>query len=252
VAQIRGKPIYVVSDVALIPLSSRTAAAQAISQAKKTSKAGKKPSAETGDTDDEDDAASATTLTEVEDHESPAHSPAEPPGTPELQTPLSPRKKGTSVVTNVIQNRGNYGRFAERWFSKSGWRASASRKQTMSDEEDDLTREQKRQGLEALPEEQGEGEAPLVGVEADKAATDKGQTEEAATEESPKPPNLPSQDVLQSLAPKILRTIKLFFAANSFFFSYDYDISHTISEQDSSSSTLPLFKRFEPLVSHSF
>jgi len=245
VAQIREKPVYTITGVTLIPLSSRTEAANAISQANKTLKQGKTTDAE--ETDDDDDNHSVTQTDE--EHDVPG-SPADAPATLDVQKGLSQLKQGTSVVADVIKDKGKYGRFAERWFSKGGWQASANRQPSMSPE-DDLTREQKRQGIDALPEDSKPEEAPAF-AEAEKAAEVNDETKEASAEELAKPPPSPSQSVLKSLTPRVLRTAKLYFASRSFFFSYDYDISHSMSKQDGHSSPVPLFKRFDPLVSQAF
>ncbi|GAB7341978.1 hypothetical protein MBLNU457_g0276t1 [Dothideomycetes sp. NU457] len=240
VAQIREKPVYTITGVTLIPLSSRSEAANAISQANKTLKHGKSTDAE--ETDDEDDNHSVTQTDE--EHDVPG-SPADPPATLDVQKGLSQLKQGTSVVADVIKDKGKYGRFAERWFSKGGWQASANRQPSMSPE-DDLTREQKRQGIDALPDDSKPEEAP-ASTDAEKAAEVNDESEEASAEELAKPPSSPSQGVLKSLTPRILRTAKLYFASRSFFFSYDHDISHSVLKQDSHSSPMPLFKRFDPL-----
>ena len=245
VAQIREKPVYTITGVTLIPLSSRTDAANAISQANKSLKQGKTTEVEGSETDDEDDTHSVTQTDEEQDVPG---SPTDAPATLDVQKGINQLKNSTSVVADVIKDKGKYGRFAERWFSKGGWQASANRQPSMSPE-DDLTREQKRQGIDALPEDSKADEAPAP-TEEEKAADVNVETKEASAEELAHSPPSPSQTVLKSLTPRILRTAKLYFASRSFFFSYDYDISHSMSKQDSRSSPLPLFKRFDPLVSY--
>ena len=246
VAQIREKPVYTITGVTLIPLSSQIDAANAISQANKSLKQGKTAEIEGAETDDEDDNHS---VTQTDDEQDVPGSPTDAPATLDIQKGIGQLKKSSSVVADVIKDKGKYGRFAERWFSKGGWQASANRQPSMSPE-DDLTREQKRQGIDALPEESKIDEAPALKEEEITADVNE-ETKEVSAEELAKPPPSPSQTVLKSLTPRILRTAKLYFASRSFFFSYDYDLSHGMSKQEIRSSPVPLFKRFDPLVSFS-
>jgi hypothetical protein len=62
-------------------------------------------------------------------------------------------KKSTTFVKDVVQDKGLYGRFANKWFSKSGWTASGRKRQGMSEEEK-LTAEQAREADKALPEDE--------------------------------------------------------------------------------------------------
>ena len=169
-----------------------------------------------------------------------------PRGSTDAQKGLGSLRAGTSVVADVIKDRGKYGRVAEKWFSKAGWKATASGKQSMNSEED-LTREQKRQGIESLPNDikPSEESAPGKGNNATQVNQ---EAEEEAAEQAEKAVPPPNEDILQSLTPRILGTTKLFFASKSFYFSYDHDISHSLSNQEPGSSTLPLYTRFDPLV----
>ena len=113
--------------------------------------------------------------------------------------------------------------------------------------EEDLTREQKRQGLEALPDDSKASDStpdPQRTKEAQEESVEKvkEQTEEQKTSAKP------TESVLQSLSPRILRTTKMFFSSRNFYFSYDYDISRSLSRQETNASNIPLFNRFDPLV----
>lgn len=247
---IRGKPVYAVTDVTLIPLASQGEASKAIAQANKAAKNSKG----TGGTDlqsdehSDNDEDKSSVMSEDEGAD-------ESPTTPEAPIESSEKagimQKGSSVIADVIKDKGKYGRFAEKWFSKGGWNATVGRNQGMSSE-DDLTREQKRQGIEALPADSKADEATAVTEDIKPTQTTLEETIEGKKEEQKeesKSSATQHQSVLESLTPRILRSTKLFFASRNFYFSYDYDLSRSLSRQGSSSSSVPLFKRFDELVS---
>jgi len=229
----------VITDVALIPLSNHADAEHEIAEAKKATRLAKPETADSGSEEEED--SHSSTITEDDEHED-ASEPSSTPG-----DSLDPPKPGalqktTTVVSDVIKNKGQYGRFAQKWFSKGGWKTEGRRKQGMSSEENlSLTAEQKQQAAESLPEDKkDETENAPLGPE----ATNSGEIESSVQSDGP-----PPESVMQSLTPRILKATKLYFASRSFYFSYDYDISHSISRQELKTSSLPLYKCFDPLVS---
>jgi hypothetical protein len=236
VAQIRGKPVYVITNVALIPLASQSEAQHAIQHAKSSLKSNKPESLDTSD--DEDDSASSTADDEHDDNTS-VGLPDEP-----LHVPKGSVNKATTVVTDVIKNKGQYGRFAQRWFSKGGWKSDGIRKQGMSANEDDLSMEQKKQAQDSLPDNKKD-EVESAPVDAQSEAPTSNE-EQPSTESTPV---APGDNTLATLIPRILKTTNLYFTSRSFYFSYDYDLSRSLSRQESSSASVPLYKRFDPLVS---
>ncbi|TLD06792.1 hypothetical protein E2P81_ATG10394, partial [Venturia nashicola] len=227
VANIRGKPIYSIKDVILIPLSSQADAESAILGANTALKQGKQTSAEdTEESDIEDDAETGSVNDETPDRAAEA-----------LQAPDSTvLKKSTTFVKDVVQDKGRYGRFANRWFSKSGWAASGRKRQGMSEEEK-LTAEQAREADKVLPSDEQASQTIEV-PEVNEVPPAQESTKE--TQKSPK-----ASSTIESLTPRILRSARMYFSASSFFFSYDHDLSTSL--QTSSTSTLPLWKRFDPL-----
>ncbi|QSZ33271.1 hypothetical protein DSL72_002859 [Monilinia vaccinii-corymbosi] len=102
VAQVQGKPIYVITGVALTPLASKAEADDSIGR----TKAGLLQSNEghsLGETDSEGEFSANND--EVEDEANTANT----------EIPK------TSVAEDVISKKGGYGRFAQKWFSKKGW-----------------------------------------------------------------------------------------------------------------------------------
>jgi hypothetical protein len=227
IANIRGKPIYSIKDVTLIPLSSQAAAEEAILSAGKAITQDKKTAAEdTEESDIEDDAETASVNEET------SSKAAEALDAPD-NTVL---KKSTTFVKDVVQDKGLYGRFANKWFSKNGWAANGRKRQGMSEEEK-LTAEQAREADKVLPE--GEQVSETVDAPGAVGVPSTTETNKDVKESSTAKSNI------ESLTPRILRSARLYFSASSFFFSYDYDLSTSI--QATSNSTLPLWKRFDPL-----
>lgn len=242
VAQIRGKPIYKITDVSLIPLSSQADADKAITSARehlrrhnRTNIAGEDDTA----SEDEDDAPSVTDSL-VEDHA---------PVPTEVKDPVTgqkgPGKQDTSVAADVIQRKGVYGRFADKWFSRKGWSDDQRRTQGLTSDEN-LAAKNAPKNVESIPNKEEQAKSPSV--------TDALPSRDSNAPDVVKPEEIPQalegqKDATTiALLPKILQTTRMYFSSGNFFFSYDYDLSHGIGNSRPNSS-LPLFKQFDPLVS---
>ncbi|KAF2276871.1 SacI domain-containing protein [Westerdykella ornata] len=243
VAQICGNSIFKITDVALIPLSSQSDAQLALTAAREhVQRHIKTPSededASESETDDNDtlsvtdsivDAGPDTTLEQVKDP---------------VTEQKAPVERKTSVAEDVIQKKGVYGRFAERWFSKKGWSTESRRVQGLSSEED-LATTNNQIGVESsVPEESTRS----VTDSNDNGIPTSGENEREAVspEEIPKALEGQKDSTTMALLPKILRTTKLYFGSGNFFFSYDYDLSRGIGQQQADSN-LPLFLQSDPL-----
>lgn len=242
-AQIRGKPIYKITDVALIPLSSQADADEAIVSAKEHLNRHAKAIAdgeEESESESEDDAPSVSDSLGDD----------VPPPPTEVKDPVTGQKgpvdRRTSVAEDVLQKKGMYGRFADKWFSKKGWSADSRRVQGMSSEED-LARTRKPKNVESTIPTEEVRSSSSSDPEALPVA-DKDIAEPVSPEDIPKAFVGPKDSTTITLLPKILRTTKMYFASGNFFFSYDYDLSRSIDQQQPNSS-LHLFKQFDPLVS---
>ncbi|KAJ9656783.1 hypothetical protein H2201_008435 [Coniosporium apollinis] len=229
VAQIRGKPIYVITDVALIPLSSQADANKAITQAReslqKRSRAegtGEEPES---DTSDDESVTYADTAT-YEDS-----LPSTPPPEEDTQaTTATKRERRSSIAEDVVVKKGAYGRFADRWFSKRGWSTEGRRKLGMSSEEDLNHQQEPRSSSTALQSDHGavEDEDPEK-FEAVEAGTSGGKDVDQSPGVIKEVAEDPSQDVVTSMMPKIVR------------------ITRFLGKQTTGHSSLPLFKLFDPL-----
>lgn len=208
VAIIRGFPVYVVTEVAITPCTSQRDATDAVDQTsthlnKKTTDTNVIDGAET---EDETDIETAS-LNDAGDDDS-----VDEQRLADAQQALGRR---SSVAEDVISKKGSYGRFAQRWFSKSGW-----------------TQDQKR-NLGLSNAEAKQADPPTAKVES---------TKEAAEQ-------VGATGTVTSLLPKLLRTAQIYFGSSrSFYFSYDYNITRSLPSQHKSKWTdMPLHKAVDPL-----
>ncbi|KAH9835944.1 SAC1-recessive suppressor of secretory defect [Teratosphaeria destructans] len=240
VAQVQGRAIFAISVVTLIPLESQSEAARAITAAQKH--AGQRAGAVAEETDDSDFGEDAETES-IGDDES-----KQPPEAAALEPPRAGViSKSSSFVKDVVQDKGKYGRFAERWFSKGGWKADGRKRQGMTSEENlALTEEQRKEAAAVLPDD---GSQPHTSEGSDEAPglinTVEGNDREAAKSEEDIRLPIKQKSVIESLTPRILRAARLYFTSSGFYFSYDYDLSGTLAQRGITPSSLPLWKRFD-------
>ena len=244
VAQIRGKPIHVVTGVALIPLSGQQEAEKVIEQSKanlrKTAKATSANLVSDSDTSEEEEEHAEQGYTSgVEHNDSTIPSTPEPPR-PELQ---HRGQKSTSVVEDIFGRKGQYGRFAEKWFSKKGW--SAERRRTLG------------MSANAIGENENSSLEPTtIGTRDERQGSLDAHHTSLEQQEQRDPMNIEKisqqrpSSVADSLLPKLLRTAKMLLSSNSFYFSYEYDITRTIGSDQAKATTVPLHKSLDPLVGH--
>ncbi|KAJ5054059.1 uncharacterized protein L3040_000343 [Drepanopeziza brunnea f. sp. 'multigermtubi'] len=215
VAQVHGKAIYVITEVAITPLSSKTEAESSIANTHASLLTDDPEHVDVSDTDGEEAGQAGNTNDDVEDESLPA-------GT--LSAPAAHRRR-TSVAEDVMARKGGYGRFAQKWFSKEGWTADQRRNLGMTESGPD-------------------------------AAQDKPVHTEVSAQESglPAPSKEPSAssqcsvDVTAALLPKLLRTTAMLFGSSqSFFFSYDFDITRSFAARETSGTEAPLHTQVDPL-----
>lgn len=251
-AQIRGKPVYKITDVALIPLASQSDADQAITTAREhlrrlNKTTGTDHGSESGSESESEEGAPSVTDSLLEEETGAQAAEVKDAVTGQR----GKAQPGTSVAEDVIQRKGVYGRFADKWFSRKGWSADSRRVQGLTSDED------LRQNTISPPKNaSGEGASQFGQVTAGASKPDAIPTDDKTVPEPVKPEEIPKalggeKDATTiALLPKILQTTRMYFASGNFFFSYDYDISHGIGTQRPNSS-LPLHRQFDPLVGHS-
>lgn len=245
VAQIYGKPIYSIKEVALIPLSSQSDAEQAItkardSQNRHSNAAENGTDFESATESSEDEREDSISLTEE-----PSASSTPPPETSD--TAANPQKRKTSIADDVIHKKGMYGRFADKWFSRKGWATDSRRTQGMSSEED-------------LSEEHELQLNPTVAIVHDQEHEDHFTNFESfGLRKSDEAAQAPPQEISDTakkqadetkipMLPKVLTVSKMLFSSKNFYFAYDYDLSRSLLNQPNTSSTSPLYRNFDPLV----
>lgn len=143
--------------------------------------------------------------------------------------------ESTSVVEDVIGRKGQYGRFADRWFSKKGWSMEKKRMQGMS------TGNIKEPGNTEL-KASGPGSTSESQIDPHFSTTTHDKTQLDGKQ-------APDQlSVAESLVPKLLRTTKMLLGSHSFYFAYDYDITRRLGTSQVKSIEIPLYKSIDPLV----
>lgn len=214
-----------------------------------TKETGGQASPATDDSDTSDDEEVPNENGHTEDDEPQPVVTASP--TDQEPTPL-PADKGvnTSVAEDVISRKGQYGRFAERWFWKKGWSTEKKRAQGMStaatgDSPVDrrIVDSEKSDQTSSYTSAITQGVSGLLGSRKETAEQplDKNQTEASNT-----------HNVAATLLPKLLRTTRILFGSRSFFFSYEYDITRRLGSPEVRNSEIPMHKIVDPLVSSPF
>ena len=253
VANVFGKPIYLITDVAFIPLSSQQDAASAIIAAKQNAKHERSDTADASAVEDLLDDADNDTVKSLSEAwlndrvASGIHSGAQSKA---LQSTAGHEMTG-SAAQDVIGRQGVYGRFADRWFSKRGWVSGQQRNMGMSSHENLSSMMQgaasrrrssaahlqtTKVGLATLTPAIGDGDGSPVAPPKMRPADDAKQL----------PLSNKAHDVsntIGALLPKLIQTLKLLLISNMFYFSYDYDITRQCSRQPTGGSDLPLSKR---------
>ncbi|THC95968.1 hypothetical protein EYZ11_004565 [Aspergillus tanneri] len=227
VAQIQGKPIYSVTDVALIPTSSQVDARCAIVQAKEhllQEEAG------------EDDTTSEESLSDAES-EGGVTDISSIPSSPVRETFHIRSHSVNSIAEDVIGKKARFGRFAVNWLSRKtlglpGLGTVSQDAEVLVGNTTDSNKE--RPGISYSKEES----AVTSGPEANDTER---SAPEAPGEQSPSDPTV-------GLLPKLLRYTKLIFASHNFFFAYDHDLTRPFGVQESSRKDhLPLHKAVDEL-----
>jgi SacI homology domain len=226
VAQILGKPVYVISDVAVLPLSSQHDANKAITAAAPANLPVELNSDESSDSDVSTRPEPETPLDLSDDAAS-----------TDIAQSLEKRKvSGTRIAEDVIARKGQYGRFASQWFSKKGWGLERSTTASL--------------GPDASSRMVPENTKPVIGK------TTTSNIETSASEWPTKDSSVKEKEVTRNavdstvaLLPKILRSTKMILSSKSFYFSYDINITRRLSSSGLSDLEDTKIASYDPLVS---
>ncbi|KAK5632113.1 hypothetical protein RRF57_007827 [Xylaria bambusicola] len=219
VAQIRGYPIYVVTDVAVTPCTTQNEAEAAIDH---TALKIRRNSTEEPGEDTESDAEGSPSATGAEDAEDPdAQSDRE-------ASPPSEFGQQRGIAQDVFKKSGNYGRFAQRWFGSKVWMANRRRSVGLSSV-----------GAATIIENED-----AVGQNK-KESDDKKLSKTVSQEKADAPPDPTAGE---SLVPKLLRMAHIWFGSSrGFFFSYDLDLTRSVASRTATVSSLPLHRLADPM-----
>ncbi|KAK4063271.1 uncharacterized protein Triagg1_9537 [Trichoderma aggressivum f. europaeum] len=191
VAQVFGLPIYVVTQVAVTPCSSQSDAEESV---RKTARLLRTESSNSVNNDEDGSS--------DEDGEMPIPTPDEEVDDEVVDKGDVPPDPKSSVAEDVIRRRGSYGRFAQRWFSRSGWTVDQRRTMGMSNSP-----------TSTPPLAPSASQTPVVSL--------------ASLQEADESLLAPASTLL----PKLLRTVQILFGSSrSFYFSYDLDITRSPSD----------------------
>lgn len=220
VAQIAGKPIYLVADVALLPLTSQQEASDAIKNALASS--------------DTDSDGSDSEASDSEDTTSSKTVSAELGSTPgdDLGPFHGKNDSNTSVAQDVATGNVSFGRFATQWLSRQRWPASNTNSDPSSKEVGISSRTTTAQ-TSVEPEESVPANQPSKIESAAKSLERDKQAVGVAT---------------MGLLSRILRTTKMVFTSRSYFFSYDIDLTRRFETLGRIGQPLNL-RNLDPLVS---
>ncbi|KAK1754478.1 Phosphatidylinositide phosphatase SAC2 [Echria macrotheca] len=198
VAQIRGLPIYVVTEVALTPCSSQKDASEAI--AKTAAALTARANDQAADDEDSGDDTAPESRNSGDDAVDEATDLEE---TDTSAKPTSSSATRTSIAEDVISRRGSYGRFAQRWFSKAGWTQDQKRNMGLSPEQSIVD-----------SDESGDGK----------------ETAGAVPKKIPIPEEAAGSEAARALLPRLLRSTQILFGTSrTFYYSYDYDITRNLA-----------------------
>lgn len=223
VALIRGAPIYVITGVALIPLSSQLEARKAIEKTRHSLKSeSHDQDIETSEDSEHSEYENDHAFTHEEEHPERTHNRSV--SSREIEQERSEEDK-TGIAEDVISGKGQYGRFAERWFSRKGWSNVGIRAQGMGMGGPEQSRDSKAENQRNQDVQQTEQKSRnLKSIGQDK------------------------NNVTSALVPKLLRTTKMLLTSWSFFFSYDFDVTRRIGTEESRRTDIPLHRSVDPLV----
>ncbi|KAK5078185.1 hypothetical protein LTR64_003410 [Lithohypha guttulata] len=214
VAKIFGKPVYLVTDVAVLPLSSQQDAEQAI-------KALTDSSENISDDSDSDASDGVERTSNRASLEGSSTTPAD-----DVRPQPSGRTSTTKVAEDVATRNVSFGRFASQWFS----RQNRSTSTPPFPQPDTASNEPK-------PAESDDN----IVEDVERAAQSKDQAKEEDRAPLAKVSNVNATATL-SLLPRILKTIKMIFTSGSYFFSYDVDLTRRLQDLDSINQPLTFSK----------
>ncbi|KAJ5704055.1 hypothetical protein N7493_011193 [Penicillium malachiteum] len=235
VAQIQGRPIYAVANVAIIPLASQSDATRAITQARKEASQ-EEPNLDSDSDDDIPDNVADGADNEI----------GSTPSSPSQAVTYHTRGASvSSIAEDVIGKRVPFGRFAANWISRKNLglpRPGALTQDVPESPFDDPL------GLSSGDDATAEENKGVEGGD-DSVLAEVSASQKSSGNVSPKTEDdtRPGSNQAIELLPKLLKYTKLLFSSHNFFFSYDYDLTRSFDAQEVRTEHLPLHKAVDPL-----
>ena len=229
-----------VTDVALVPLSSQGEAENgviaAVRQRETTADVDEDSSDAESEVDESNDVDSACDMQEV------------PSPTDDVRTKLDEDNgtATTNIAKDVFARRGPYGRFASQWLTKKGWSLPGMRAPgKVAETEPESTRTANSTLMEEPP-------ANTVKDAASSPPAQDPSSEQAPGSRSPgknENRNSPSErGATIPLLPKLLRSTRLILSSRSFYFSYDFNITRRMGGHGMFHSKPLAHEDVDPLV----
>lgn len=233
VAQIYGKPIYCITGVVILPVSSEHAAIEAIERARSEARQESRDGTDVGD--DSQDAETVSTS----EHEMSSSPDGVTDGRPSLEKvgrQGSGLRRDPGIAEEVINNKGSYGKFSNRWFSRRGWNTGApGPSQSMSTGTNEHEKHEKSTRTQALDKEDDQAYQRWPQTPAQTPSVEK-SLEDAFS-------GVSTNDLTTTLLPKLLNTTQLLFCSGTFFYSYEHDLTRDLSSQAKTALEVPLSRR---------
>lgn len=279
VARLFDKQVYVITGIAVIPLSSQEEAANAINEAwrKQTLPTTTNDGDSNDDIDDDEDderdeeeeqsdldedaCASkddewnprSSTPFQDTDVESQSGEPDQLTSTDETDqrqdVPPTPTTSA-NIAEDVFSRKPRYLKFASRWFTKPAWASDASDDRRLSGQENAKTNPFLTEPVPARKKPNGLGSSDdMVELDGLTAAGEK-QPQSTSIVSPNDQRDRPAENTLTktapALLPKLLKYTAMILSARDFYFSYEHDLTRKLAVQDSPSSSVPLFRRADP------
>ena len=232
-----------VTDVALVPLSSQSEAENGLVGAIRHRET-------TGDTD-EDSSDAESTVDESNDVHSATDAQEAPSPADDVRT--KPEKDDatatTSIAEDVFARRGPYGQFASQWLTKKGWglpgMRAPSKTAEVVPERSQTGNVSSSQQSPATSMKDAISSPPMEG-----SSSERGPGSTSLGE--PKPETSPGEkDTTLPLLPKLLRSTRLILSSRSFYFSYDFNITRRMADPKMLLAKPLTHEDIDPLVSNS-
>lgn len=215
------------TNVAIIPISSKADASRAIAQARKEVSQGD-PDLDSPSEEEVPDNVTEGAETEINSA----------PSSPVRETFHARGLSVGSIAEDVIGKRVRFGRFAANWLSRKNLGLP-------------------RPGAQQEVPESPFDDSPRMSVDAPEVKDEVAEAAEAAVPREVEVKaeaaaqgdvSRPSSDQAAELLPKLLRYTKILFASHNFFFAYDYDLTRSFEAQEVRNGHQPLHKAADPLV----